>query len=173
MRHNVYLLNSTSTSVTTIDVASAISLMRRNAVEVLVSTGIEIYRGIVLPLVLRLIRFVRKKYRRAVTWSKKNLMIRDDGKCQYCGERLAMKDATIEHVVPRSRGGLTTFENSVIACKPCNTKKANRTPAEARMFLKIRPVQPTIMEFFRKMEANAAREGIIGVSRLFASLGLA
>ena len=100
-----------------------------------------------VPKVLRLLKLVRAVYKQKVPFSRKNIMVRDDFVCQYCGitgERL-----TIDHVIPKSRGGKTNFENCVGACKTCNAKKANKTPREAKMFLKKQPYSPTIMEFLR------------------------
>ncbi|MFC1789265.1 HNH endonuclease, partial [Thermodesulfobacteriota bacterium] len=54
---------------------------------------------------------------------------------------------TIDHIIPKSRSGRTSFENCVASCKPCNNKKGGRTPSEASMYLKIKPYQPTISEF--------------------------
>jgi 5-methylcytosine-specific restriction endonuclease McrA len=74
-----------------------------------------------------------------------NIYARDDHRCQYCGARCSISELTYDHVVPRSRGGRTTWENIVSACCACNARKANRTPAEARMALRTQPVRPTWM----------------------------
>jgi 5-methylcytosine-specific restriction endonuclease McrA len=75
-----------------------------------------------------------------VTFSRRNLFKRDRYTCQYCGERNT--EMTIDHVIPRSRGGTSTWENCVLACLPCNMRKADRTPSEARMPLRKSPVRP-------------------------------
>lgn len=77
-----------------------------------------------------------------VTFSRRNLFKRDHFMCQYCGERPGSEALTIDHVLPRSRGGKSNWENCVLACLDCNGRKANRTPEEARMPLLKRPVRP-------------------------------
>lgn len=76
---------------------------------------------------------------RDMTWSGRNLRRRDRCTCQYCGMRLPPEKLTIDHVLPKTRGGRTSFENCVLACKKCNTFKADRTPEEAGMKLIERP----------------------------------
>jgi hypothetical protein len=80
--------------------------------------------------------------RRGLSFSRRNLYRRDDYTCQFCGERPGASALTIDHVLPRSRGGATSWENCVAACGPCNSRKADRTPTEARMPLRSRPRKP-------------------------------
>lgn len=94
-----------------------------------------------VPSVVRFFRS-RRRDRLAVTFSKENLYLRDDGSCQYCGAVLTRREATFDHVVPRSRGGDVSWTNIVIACRPCNQRKGNRTPVEARMSLLKPPTRP-------------------------------
>ena len=91
------------------------------------------------PTVVRLKRYIRVPYRR-VLLTRRNVLRRDGHRCQYCGsaERL-----TLDHVLPRSRGGKDAWENLVAACTPCNNKKSNRTPEEAGMRLRVVPFHPT------------------------------
>ena len=96
---------------------------------------------------LRLIKLIRTIYRAGVAFTKRNVLVRDGFRCAYCGsprDRLS-----IDHIIPRSRGGRTTFENCVTACKACNLKKGGRTPSEAGMYLRVKAFQPTISEFLR------------------------
>jgi 5-methylcytosine-specific restriction endonuclease McrA len=78
----------------------------------------------------------------AVTFSRRNIYKRDRFTCQYCHKQLASEDLTIDHVLPRSRGGTSTWENCVLACLECNTRKADRTPVEAHMPLRKEPIRP-------------------------------
>lgn len=78
-----------------------------------------------------------------VNFNRVNLARRDEFSCQYCGDDLGIKDVTMDHVVPRSRGGQLTWENTVAACADCNAEKADRTPQEARMPLLKEPSVPT------------------------------
>jgi len=95
-----------------------------------------------VPEVLTLTRYDRPR-ESAVTFSRRNLFKRDHTTCQYCGVRPGGPELTIDHVIPRAQGGVSTWENCVLACVSCNTRKANRTPEEARMHLRKRPVRPS------------------------------
>jgi 5-methylcytosine-specific restriction endonuclease McrA len=102
-----------------------------------------------LPSVIRLIKAVRNLWKKRVPWSKANVHTRDKYTCQYCSTKLDKRDATIDHVIPRIQGGKNSWENTVCACYDCNNKKNSRTPEQARMTLRKRPYQPTIMEFIQ------------------------
>lgn len=78
----------------------------------------------------------------AVTFSRRNVFKRDRFTCQYCGRQPGADELTIDHVLPRSLGGTSTWENCVLACIECNAVKADRTPDQARMPLRRRPVRP-------------------------------
>jgi 5-methylcytosine-specific restriction endonuclease McrA len=93
------------------------------------------------PAVVRLVQFVRR-HRVRVAFSRRNVFVRDEFSCQYCGLRLGPGELTCDHVVPRSRGGHSSWENVVAACGPCNRRKGNRTPREAEMRLMRKPIRP-------------------------------
>src|SRR5262249_25628141 len=78
----------------------------------------------------------------AVTFSRRNIYKRDHHTCQFCGKQPGSEELTIDHVLPRSRGGTSTWENCVLACLDCNKRKADRTPQEAHMPLRKNPVRP-------------------------------
>lgn len=82
---------------------------------------------------------------RGVRFNRKNLWLRDKGQCGYCGNKLDLRDATLDHVIPRSMGGKTVWDNVVTACLDCNQKKADRTPDQARMKLRVKPRQPMVV----------------------------
>ena len=117
-----------------------------------------------VPAVMRLIKLIRTIYRSSVSFTKRNVLVRDKFKCAYCGTR--QERLSIDHIIPKSRGGKTNFENCVAACKACNLKKGGRTPNEAKMYLKARPFQPTISEFLRLKFEN------LGIHDVLADLGL-
>jgi len=94
-----------------------------------------------VPRVIRLLWYERIPKRRA-RYSRRSLLVRDDHSCQYCGGRFPAGQLSIDHVVPRSRGGETSWENVVCSCLPCNVKKGGRTPQEARMRLIRKPSRP-------------------------------
>lgn len=77
-----------------------------------------------------------------VTFSRRNVFHRDHHTCQYCGAQPGGAELTLDHVVPRAQGGLSTWENCVLACTACNARKADRTPEQARMRLRCKPVRP-------------------------------
>jgi 5-methylcytosine-specific restriction endonuclease McrA len=94
-----------------------------------------------IPRVLHLNRY-DKTPRSLVRLSRRNLMLRDELRCQYCGKTPGVRDLNIDHVFPRSRGGPDTWENLVTACRACNVLKANRTPEEAGLSLLRPPRSP-------------------------------
>lgn len=94
------------------------------------------------PAVIRLLGAVRGT-KRAVKFSRVNILIRDHFRCQFCGVKHEMRDLTYDHVVPRAQGGRTTWDNIVTACRPCNARKGDRTPEQAGMPLRTKPVRPT------------------------------
>lgn len=85
---------------------------------------------------------------RTVAFSRRNIFKRDSFTCQYCQHKPGSEELTIDHVLPKSRGGATTWENCVVACIDCNARKANRTPDEARMPLRRKPTQPRWKPFY-------------------------
>jgi len=93
---------------------------------------------IAAPSVIRLRTFVRVPYRRRAALSRRGVFLRDDHTCQYCG----VAAENVDHVLPRSRGGAHEWENVVAACRRCNSRKKDRTPAEARMVLARAPFAP-------------------------------
>jgi 5-methylcytosine-specific restriction endonuclease McrA len=101
----------------------------------------SIHFEIQVPRVIRLYRYDRVP-RKSLRFNRRNLFARDDHRCQYCGNSKPMNQLSFDHVVPRSRGGETNWENVVAACVDCNTKKGGRTPKEARMKLIRKPSRP-------------------------------
>lgn len=97
-----------------------------------------------LPSVISLKEFVPAERRPAFT--RFNVFLRDRFTCQYCGEAFPTHELTFDHIVPRSRGGRTLWTNVVTACSPCNLRKGNRTPAEAKMFPRFTARIPTSTE---------------------------
>ncbi len=95
-----------------------------------------------MPAVVRLVRALRGVQRRGVKFSRANVLARDAFACQYCGRKAPPRELTFDHVVPRSQGGRTTWENIVTACRRCNGKKGGRTPDQAKMALMRAPICP-------------------------------
>ena len=98
-----------------------------------------------IPAVVRLQQYINVPYR-GVELTRLNIFKRDSHSCQYCG---SIKDLSIDHVLPRSRGGGSSWKNLVAACKPCNARKGDETPEEANMPLNQRPFKPSYLMFLR------------------------
>lgn len=94
-----------------------------------------------VPRVIRLLKYDRLPSR-SLRLNRNTIFARDEHRCQYCGERFGSSELSLDHVIPRSRGGGTTWENVVCACVACNVRKGGRTPQEAHMKLFSRPVRP-------------------------------
>ncbi|HYB91065.1 MAG TPA: HNH endonuclease [Candidatus Binataceae bacterium] len=103
-----------------------------------------------VPRVLLLIAYERVP-KRHVRFSRFNIFARDNNTCQYCGKRLPRTDLNLDHVIPRSRGGTSTWENIVCSCHRCNRRKGGRTPEEAAMALVRRPHRPEWTPFSSDM----------------------
>ena len=100
-----------------------------------------------LPSVIKIRDFVRYD-NLSVDLNRKNILSRDEHICQYCGDKNS--PLTIDHILPKGRGGQDLWENLVTACKPCNQKKGNKTPEEASMPLKRKPKRPNRLHYFYK-----------------------
>jgi 5-methylcytosine-specific restriction endonuclease McrA len=94
-----------------------------------------------VPKVILLLMFDRLP-KKEVKFTRHNVFERDNNTCQYCGHKFDRKDLNLDHVVPRDRGGPTTWENIVCSCIPCNSRKGNRTPPEAGIKLIRKPKRP-------------------------------
>lgn len=94
-----------------------------------------------VPRVIRLLDY-EKVPRHAVKFNRRNIFAHDNNQCQYCGKRFATSDLSLDHVVPRSQGGLSSWENIVCACIDCNVRKGGRTPKQAHMSLIRKPDKP-------------------------------
>jgi 5-methylcytosine-specific restriction endonuclease McrA len=118
-----------------------------------------------VPRVIVLLVYERLPKAR-IRFSRFNIYARDDNTCQYCGVKFPRADLNLDHVVPRSRGGLTTWENVVCSCVGCNLRKGGRTPEEAHMRLLRTPGRPRWTPMFR----NATRRALYREWRPFLSL---
>jgi len=94
-----------------------------------------------VPRIIRLLGYDRMP-RQSVKFNRRNLFARDGNRCQYCGKKNSTSELSLDHVIPRSRGGRATWQNIVCACVRCNVRKGGRTPREAGMNLIREPVEP-------------------------------
>jgi 5-methylcytosine-specific restriction endonuclease McrA len=95
-----------------------------------------------MPSIVRFVTKVKGYFRKGVQFNRKNVYLRDKGRCQYCGNKVRFDDYTNDHVIPSSKGGKTKWENIAVACLGCNQRKADRTPEQAGMKLLRKPVRP-------------------------------
>jgi len=94
-----------------------------------------------VPRVIRLFSY-EKLPKQTVKFNRRNIFARDHNQCQYCGKKFATTELSLDHVIPRSQGGTSTWENIVCACIKCNVKKGGRTPKQAHMTLVRKPEKP-------------------------------
>lgn len=146
------VLNADYSAISLCTVPKAFLLVYLDKAELVASANDEILRSVntsfPMPSVIRLNRYVNVPYK-GVVLSRHNIFKRDSNSCTYCGSR---KDLTLDHVLPKSRGGQTSWTNLTTACRRCNTQKGNQTPEEARMPLKIKPFRPTFVMFLRDFD---------------------
>ena len=134
----VLLLNFSYEPLGTVGVARAMCLIIRGVVTVEEFDGERVLRSpraeFRVPSVVRLRRYVNVRRRRQTSSMKRlRIFVRDRFRCQYCGQKRAAHELTLDHITPRSRGGRSAPENLATACVACNTRKGSRTPEEARM----------------------------------------
>lgn len=145
----VLILNQDYRALTICSVEKAFILVYLNKAELVVDVPElrinTISSHFAMPSIIRLFRYVNLPYK-GVVLTRQNVFKRDGGQCQYCG---TIHDLTLDHVLPRSRGGKSSWENLATACKPCNSKKGDRTPQEAKMALARQPFKPTFLMFLR------------------------
>lgn len=169
---NVILLNYDYTFLNKVSLKKALHYMAKGKVEVVKHSEDEVVRSFSeeykSPIVIRLVYMIKCIYKRAVVWTKRNVMVRDNFTCVYCPEDRRSK-LNIDHVIPRAKGGKNTFENTVCSCKKCNSYKGDMSLSEAGMhFIErgYRPYQPTIMEFLKKYHDS------LGINQKLKDLGV-
>jgi len=155
LKTNVLVLNQNYEPMTITNAKKAIILLYLQKAELVEKYDSEVVRSVSLsmplPSIVRLTRYIYVPRKRIVL-SRKNIIKRDGHRCQYCGTTGA--PITVDHVIPKGRGGLDTWENLVCACTSCNNKKGDRTPEEADMPLLKKPVRPNHIFFFRYLSTN-------------------
>lgn len=149
MNSKVLILNQNYEPLAICGVEKAVILMFLGKAELIEAQQGKYVRSvsqrIPMPSIVRLGVYIRVPYR--VILSRKNVLRRDNFRCQYCGN--IGQSLTIDHILPRSKHGEDTWENLVAACMPCNNRKGDRTPDEARMPLLRRPMRPNHVFFIR------------------------
>ena len=169
MSKQVLVLNSGYEPLSLVSVRRAIVLLLREKAELLEATQQMLYsanRTIPEPLVIRLVHYVRLPHRR-VPPTRAAIMLRDTYTCQYCSDKPGQLLLTVDHVVPRSRGGGHAWGNLVTACKRCNQRKGNALPDEVGMQLVRRPFEPSYVALVLLSNPLAAErwEQLIGANK--------
>jgi 5-methylcytosine-specific restriction endonuclease McrA len=139
------VLNASYEPLNVVSVRRAVVLLlkeKAQVVEAAESTLRSECVSLPMPTVIRLVAYVRIPHRWHVPVSRRGVLARDAYTCQYCGSQPGRASLTVDHVVPRSRGGVKTWENLVAACAPCNRRKGGRLPQEVGMHLVSPPSQP-------------------------------
>lgn len=148
MRDSVLVLNQNYEPLNVCSVRRALKLVLLGKAELLeaargrIASATKVFP---FPSVIRLFHLI-KRPRPRVKLTRKEIFIRDHYTCQYCG--LHSTNLTIDHVIPRSRGGLHTWDNVVAACQPCNHRKGGKSLAEARMMLRQQPREPRAGQYY-------------------------
>jgi 5-methylcytosine-specific restriction endonuclease McrA len=149
MKDRVLILNQDFSAIAVCTIQKAFLLVYLQKAEMVTKSENAFWHSIShtypVPSVIRLQRYVRVPYY-GISLSRHNILRRDNYSCQYCG---AAKNLTLDHLLPRSRGGRSNWLNLVTACMRCNTRKGDRTPEEAGLKLLKKPSKPSLQSFLQ------------------------
>lgn len=150
MNGRVLLLNQSYEPLTTCSVKKAVILIFLGKAELIAAKdSIQLHSvntSFPFPAVIRLKNYIKVPFKK-ILLSRKNVLKRDKHKCGYCGR--GDLPLTIDHIIPKARGGSDTWENLVAACLPCNNRKGHRTPEEADLKLRVIPYRPNHILFIK------------------------
>jgi 5-methylcytosine-specific restriction endonuclease McrA len=151
LSRNVLVLNQNYEPLSVCSVKRAIVMVFLDRAEIIETLDGQRVRSVstsvAVPSVVRLDSFIKVPHKR-IMLSRKNIIKRDGGICQYCGHKAL--PMTVDHVIPKNQGGKDTWENLVAACADCNNKKGQRTPEQAGMALLRKPKRPNHITFIRQ-----------------------
>lgn len=157
MSKKILLLNDSYEVLNFITERRGLKLLWKNKVEI-ISEWEESIRWIggkiKSPSILRLKKHVRRNFYSS-SFNRTALVKRDNSTCLYCNQKLTASQVTIDHVIPKSQGGATSYMNCVVSCSSCNSKKANRTPEQANLVLLSKPTHPSFYEYHHPMEPKS------------------
>lgn len=158
MEKRVLVLNLDHSPVAVVSPQKAIVLLLLEKANCLSTYGLReirtVSRNFEYPAVIRLNHYKNIPYR-GVLLNRVNLFRRDGGECQYCGSQ---RHLTIDHVIPRSKGGKTSWTNLVTACNRCNVNKGDKTPEQAGLILKKEPFKPSLSYFLSEYAERQAEQ---------------
>lgn len=159
-RKRVLILNQDYSPISICSVQKAFLLVFLKKAELVIAAKDGLLRSVSktfkLPAVIRLDKYVHVPYK-GVLLTRQNIFKRDGFCCQYCG---SAKELTLDHLVPRSKGGKSNWQNLVTACKRCNALKGDNTPEKAGMKLRKQPFKPTYVMFIRDFSGYVQEEWI-------------
>ncbi len=177
---NVIVLNADNTYIGSITWQASIILLYKGKVEMVKATDRVVSNvtksvEFIVPKVVRLIRFVKQVYKKSnVPYSKRAVFIRDKYKCQFCGVQLEKKYCTVDHIVPKALGGLSTWENCCTSCSECNNLKGDlplgkgnalvvKDSSGVTHHLRLRrpPQRPSVGDFLRMKAMNIVLDDIL------------
>lgn len=162
MGRKVLVLNQDFSAISVCTVPKAFLLVYLNKAEMVAALENQTLRSVSrefpLPSIIRLHNYVNIPYRNGIVLNRQNIFKRDSNQCQYCGSG---KDLTLDHVMPRSRGGKSSWDNLITACKSCNGKKGDFTPEEANMDLRQKPFKPNFVMFLRDFSDKVHEEWLL------------
>ncbi|GAB2535141.1 HNH endonuclease [Rufibacter soli] len=149
MNGKVLLLNQDYTAIATCSLNKAFVLLYLQKAELIAQDQVHHLHTVNAvypwPVVIKLQHYVRVPYK-GISLTRQNIMRRDRNQCQYCG---STRNLTLDHLVPRSRGGESSWFNLTTACARCNSHKGDRTPEEVSMKLFRKPYKPSLVSFLR------------------------
>lgn len=153
---DVIVLNADLTYHQTVHWQDAVCMMLKGVAEPLVQ-GTRVIRSVsievIVPKVLRLVKYIRVGRKTIMPFKKSVVYLRDDYVCQYCGRKLDRGECTLDHVIPKVRGGKSSYVNCVTACKSCNTKKGDKTTIKPV----VMPKGITVYDYIRMRSEDAAK----------------
>ena len=158
----VLALSSNYEPLGTITWRRAIDLVFTNKVTTLGEYDEEVHSPSLTIKIPSVVVYKNNRWRKtnSVRFSRNNVWIRDEGKCQYCNLRVSIKSFTLDHVIPKCSGGKTTWDNVVTCCYSCNQKKGDKTPKQAGMTLQKKVVKPISLPFIQTGEMYYSDAGL-------------
>ncbi len=153
LNESVLVLNSTYEAINICNVKRAVVLIFSGTAVVLEKNSHKIHSPSItmdVPSVIKLRNFINLANKKVVL-TRRNVLIRDKNICQYCAKEFKVSELTIDHIIPKSKGGKTRWDNIVASCKACNNKKGRNTPWRANMSLVKKPSAPNYIYFLHIM----------------------
>lgn len=149
MSASVLLLSAEYQPISLISVKKAIRLIVKQKVDVVKSTTIRAHKDLFIPRAVRLLKSISHLYKREIPWNKGNVFVRDNYTCTYCGTKLHSRNATVDHIVPQSKGGKNSWMNTITSCKKCNNSKGDKYLHETKLVMHKQPFVPSLWTFIQ------------------------